>query len=159
MRAMRSPRRATWLFDVDGTLIGSIRSDRLRPGVRELLVALAARDVQCILWSAGGGGYAERKAREHGIAHHFAAFYPKLDRDSGARYLLDHLDAEHRPDVFVDDSPEDLPARGRVVAVSQFFGSNRADRALLDLVDRLGDKTSYTFLPPVGTTRETPSYD
>lgn len=38
-----------WAFDVDGTLIGSIRSGVLRPAGCELLTALAARGVLAVL--------------------------------------------------------------------------------------------------------------
>lgn len=119
-----------WAFDLDGTLIGSIRGDRLRPGAVELLAALAERGATCVMWSAGGGDYAERKAREHGIDDHFAGFYSKADRDAGARYRVDHLPLRHRPHVFVDDSPVDLPLDATVIAVSQFLGGNDADHAL-----------------------------
>ena len=56
-----------WLFDVDGTLVGSVRSDRLRPGAQELLNELDGRGVTCVLWSAGGAAYARRMAQQHGI--------------------------------------------------------------------------------------------
>jgi phosphoglycolate phosphatase-like HAD superfamily hydrolase len=124
-----------WAFDLDGTLIGSIRNDRLRPGARELLAALAERGVQCVLWSAGGASYVERKAREHGIADAFVAFYDKAERDLDQRYLVGHFAPEHRPDVFVDDSPRDITAVARVIRVPQFMGGNDADRSLLDVLD------------------------
>ena len=124
-----------WAFDLDGTLIGSIRNDRLRPGARELLAALRERDVTCVLWSAGGAAYAERKAREHGIADAFAAFYDKAERDLDQRYLVDHFAPGHIPDVFVDDSPRDVRAGARVIPVPQFMGGNDADRSLLDLLE------------------------
>ncbi len=127
----------TWLFDVDGTLIGSIRSDRLRPGARELLDALVARQVPCVLWSAGGGEYAHRKAVEHGIEACFGGFYPKAERDVDGRYRIDHLPHAHRPAVFVDDVAGDLPVGAVVVAVPQFFGGSSADRTLFDVIDRL----------------------
>jgi phosphoglycolate phosphatase-like HAD superfamily hydrolase len=124
-----------WAFDLDGTLIGSIRNDRLRPGARELLVALAERGVTCVLWSAGGAAYAERKAREHGIADAFVAFYAKAERDLDQRYRIDHFAPEHRPDVFVDDSPRDVTSGARVIRVPQFMGGNDADRSLRDLLE------------------------
>ena len=131
------PAAGTWAFDVDGTVIGSIRSDRLRPGATELFDALAARGVTCVLWSAGGGEYADRKAREHGIRHLVAACYPKDRRDVDGRYVIDHFLPSHRPDVFVDDVPGDLPSGASVVAVSQFFGGNSADGALVRVLDGL----------------------
>lgn len=131
---------STWLFDVDGTLIGSIRSDRLRPGARQLLEALVDRGVRCVLWSAGGDEYAQTMAQRHDLDHLFDGFYAKEERDVGARYRTDHLADEHRPDVFVDDSPIDLPVSGRVVAVPQFMGGNAADRVLVDLLDRFPER-------------------
>jgi phosphoglycolate phosphatase-like HAD superfamily hydrolase len=124
-----------WAFDLDGTLIGSIRNDRLRPGARELLAALGEHDVTCVLWSAGGARYAERKADEHGIGHAFAAFYAKAERDVEQRYRVDHFAPEHVPDVFVDDSPRDVPAGAHVIRVPQFMGGNDADRGLRDLLE------------------------
>ena len=126
-----------WAFDLDGTLIGSIRNDRLRPGARELLAGLAERGVTCVLWSAGGAAYAERKARQHGIADSFAAFYAKAERDHDQRYRVDHFAPEHLPDVFVDDSPRDVTSGARVIRVPQFMGGNDADRGLRDLLELL----------------------
>lgn len=124
----------TWAFDVDGTLIGSIRSDRLRPGAVELLAALSDRGLTLVLWSAGGAAYAERMAHAHGIAHYFTAFYAKAERGPDARYLVDHLSEGHRPQVFVDDSPIDLPSGAAIVEVPQFLGGNPADQALWELL-------------------------
>lgn len=129
-----------WLFDVDGTLVGSVRSDRLRPGAQELLNELDGRGVTCVLWSAGGAAYARRMAQQHGIVGFFDGFYAKLERDDADRYGVDHLEPRHRPDVLVDDSPLDLPSIGTIVGVPQFIGSNASDRALLDVhadLDRL----------------------
>jgi phosphoglycolate phosphatase-like HAD superfamily hydrolase len=128
----------TWAFDVDGTLIGSIRSDVLRPGATDLLERLRHRGITCVLWSAGGGQYARRMATLHGIESLFEAFYSKGERDARGRYTTDRLAARHRPDVFVDDMPVDLPVGATVVTVAQFLGSNQADRALWEVMDRLG---------------------
>jgi long-chain acyl-CoA synthetase len=129
----------TWAFDVDGTLIGSIRSDRLRPGAAELLTRLVERGVAIVLWSAGGAGYAREMADHHGIGHYFAGFYAKQDRDEHKRYRVDHFAVEHHPVVFVDDSVIDLPLGSRMVEVSQFLGSNDADQALIRLATNLDD--------------------
>jgi len=132
-----------WAFDVDGTLIGSIRSDVLRPGADALLGELVARGVTCVLWSAGGEEYARRMAERHDIARHLSGYYGKNGRDSAKRYTLDHFHPDHVVTTFVDDSPVDLPADAEVVPVSQFLGGSRSDRVLLDLLadlDRhLGD--------------------
>ncbi len=126
-----------WAFDVDGTLVGSIRSGSLRPGAVELLLALAARSITCVLWSAGGAEYARRTATRHHIQSYFVAFYGKGERGPGGRYAPGGFDIAHRPTVFVDDSPIDLPVGAQIVAVAQFLGNNFADRVLLDLLDGL----------------------
>lgn len=126
---------AVWAFDVDGTLIGSVRSDVVRPGARELLDTLSRRQVRCVLWSAGGDDYADRIAAQHGLV--VAASYAKHTRDDAGRYRIDHFPGADRPDLFVDDSPADLPEAVPVIAVPQFIGGNPADRALWSLIDEV----------------------
>jgi hypothetical protein len=126
-----------WAFDVDGTLVGSIRSEILRPGAIELLTELNRRGVRVVLWSAGGDDYARRVAQRHGIDHHFSAFYAKAGRDSFARYTVDHFAEIDRPSVFVDDVPIDLPVGASVVAVQQFMGNNPYDGALAVVLSQL----------------------
>jgi hypothetical protein len=128
-----------WAFDVDGTLIGSIRSDVIRPGAASLLAALVRREVVCVMWSAGGDDYAHRMAVRHGLADHVSAYYTKDIRDADGTYRMDHFAPAHLPDVLVDDSPIDLRAdtSRRVIAVRQFLGGHLADRELLDLYDRV----------------------
>lgn len=125
--------RPVWAFDVDGTLVGSIRSDVLRPGAAELLALLEQLGVDVVVWSAGGADHARRMLTAHGLDRHCLAFYSKQGRDAEGRFVVDHLSPAHRPTVFVDDQPDELPRQGRIVAVSQFFGGNRHDRALVDL--------------------------
>jgi hypothetical protein len=126
--------RLVCAIDVDGTLIGSIRSDVTRPGAVELLRALAVRGWVTVLWSAGGAEYATRKAREHGLLPYVDACYAKADRGVDRRYRTDHFGAGHAPVVFVDDVPADLPLGARVVPVSQFLGANSADSALYRVI-------------------------
>ena len=126
-----------WAFDVDGTVIGSIRSDRLRPGTAGLLIALRERYVRCVLWSAGGDHYARRMAGTHGIDQHFEGFYAKRDRGTDGRFAIDHFGEHHRPTVFVDDSPDEVPAGMRVIGVPQFMGGNPADTAMVNLLERV----------------------
>jgi phosphoglycolate phosphatase-like HAD superfamily hydrolase len=126
-----------WAFDVDGTLIGSIRSGVLRPGADDLLSALASAGERCVLWSAGGAEYAQRMAAMHGIEPHFLAFYAKEARGSDGKYRVDHFEAAHRPHVFVDDSPTDLPDEFHTIAVPQFIGGNLADTGLVELLRAL----------------------
>jgi phosphoserine phosphatase len=130
-------RGAVWAFDVDGTLIGSVRSDVTRPGAGALLDELCRRSVTCVLWSAGGEEYARRMARSHGLDQAIAAYYAKRDRDALSRYVVDHFADHHRPDVFVDDAPRDVPGDATVVPVPQFIGGNAADRVLWGLLAEL----------------------
>lgn len=130
---------AVWAFDVDGTLIGSIRSDVLRPGASDLLQALGSAGQRCVLWSAGGADYAQRMAARHGIENQFVAFYAKDVRDADGKYVTDHFEIEHRPDVFVDDSTIDLRDDHHTIAVPQFIGGNRSDAGLIDLLRSLDD--------------------
>jgi phosphoserine phosphatase len=128
---------AVWAFDLDGTLIGSVRNDRLRPGARELLTRLDSLGVTCVLWSAGGADYAARKAEQHGIASNFTAFYGKESRGVDGRYTTGHFAPDHQPAVLVDDAPDDVPSELRVVSVAQFIGGNDADRALFAVCEQL----------------------
>lgn len=119
-----------WVFDVDGTLIGSIRSDRLRPGAQELLETLTACGRTVVVWSAGGAEYAERMLEQFGLEHHVSAFYHKDTRGPDGRYLVDHMRPEHRPGTLVDDYPHEVSDRCRVIGVRQFLGGNLSDRGL-----------------------------
>ena len=121
---------AVWVFDVDGTLIGSVRSDILRPGAAELLDRLRDAGVTLVLWSAGGAGYAKNMLAQFHIDHYFAAFYDKDRRGPDGRYVVDNLRPEHRPGTLVDDYPGDVPDRPRVIGVSQFLGGNPHDTGL-----------------------------
>ena len=128
---------AVWIFDVDGTLIGSVRSEITRPGALELLKALKDRAETCLCWSAGGDTYAREMMQQHGLAEFFEGFYSKLNRNSQNHYSVDHIPDHHRPDIFVDDSPVDLLPDCKIVSVSQFMGNNVADRSLFDIRDSL----------------------
>jgi phosphoglycolate phosphatase-like HAD superfamily hydrolase len=134
--------RSVWAFDLDGTLIGSVRSNVLRPHASALLHRLSCDGVSLVLWSAGGREYAARHAAAQGISHHFTAFYDKGMRDQTRRYTTAHFSREHRPHVFVDDAPDDLPLGADVIAVPQFIGGNSSDSALLMLLARWGERRS-----------------
>ncbi|MFW6092902.1 MAG: DUF705 domain-containing protein [Pseudomonadota bacterium] len=128
--AATNPPDHVWVFDVDGTLIGSIRSDRLRPGVTELVRLLDAGGASMVAWSAGGADYAGRMLARFDIAERFCACYEKGARGADGRYLVDHMDERHRPGTLVDDYPEDVPQMGRVIPVRQFLGGNPNDDGL-----------------------------
>jgi phosphoserine phosphatase len=130
-----------WVFDVDGTLIGSIRSEVLRPGVAELLDAVQRAGSPCALWSAGGAAYARRMAARHGIADRFVAYASKRDRDEAGRYVAPELGADVAAlrRVYVDDVPAEVPTDGLAVRVRQFMGGNAADSVLTELAGRVAD--------------------
>jgi hypothetical protein len=124
-------RSIVWVFDVDGCIIDSLTGTSLRPGARALLEHLRdEHGSQVVVWSAGGGDYAERRARELGIDHLADAFHGKDDRDGDGRYRIDHFLAGSVDAVFVDDRPEDLPVGARVIAVSPYLAANPHDRGL-----------------------------
>ena len=126
---------AVWVFDVDGTLIGSVRSKTLRPGAMELLDTLREANTTLVLWSAGGAEYAERMLAQFQADHYFAAFYAKEHRGPDGRYLIDHLRPEHRPGTLVDDYPDDVPVTCRVMGVPQFLGGNPSDAGLRPAIE------------------------
>jgi phosphoglycolate phosphatase-like HAD superfamily hydrolase len=130
-----NPPDDVWVFDVDGTLIGSVRSDRLRPGVEELITTLEASNTTLVVWSAGGAEYAERMLGQFGLAHRFRAFYHKETRNAAGRYQVDHMHPEHRPGTLVDDYPGEVTERGRIIGVRQFLGGNPADDGLREALE------------------------
>lgn len=126
-----------WLFDVDGTLIGSIRSNVLRPGADQLFSVLHNQGKTIIVWSAGGADYARRMLAQFDLHHLVTAFYDKAARDKHGRYRTDHLADEHQPGILVDDVPGDMPEPEKVLAVSQFMGSNPHDIGFRDILVQL----------------------
>ena len=127
--------RDVWLFDVDGTLIGSIRSDVLRPRVVELFDLLRRDGRTIVVWSAGGADYARRKLDRFDLTGYVACFYDKDRRGRDGRYLVSHLPPQHRPGTCVDDFPHEAPPGSRIVGVPQFFGGNPVDNGLATAID------------------------
>ncbi len=126
-----------WAFDVDGTLVDSITGSSLRPMARSVLEVLRARGSTVVLWSAGGGDYARRRAEAHGIDDLVDACYDKGVRDGEGRYLTSHLVGEHRPHVCVDDQPDELPAGVESIGVSAYLAPDPHDRGLAALLERI----------------------
>ncbi len=124
-----------WVFDVDGCLIDSITGSSLRPLAREVIESLRSRDIAVVLWSAGGADYSEQRARQFEIDHLFAEFHGKKERDGNGRWRIDHLSTVHRPRVFVDDRPEELPDHVEVIGVSPYLGESRHDRGLSGVLE------------------------
>jgi long-chain acyl-CoA synthetase len=124
-----------WVFDVDGCLVDSITGTSLRPLTRDVITSLRSRGIAVILWSAGGAAYSEQRARQFEIDHLFDAFHGKEERDGDGRWRIDHLEGAHRPRVFVDDRPEELPDRVEVIGVSPYLGESRHDRGLSGVLE------------------------
>ena len=143
-----SPR--AWLFDVDGTLLDSVTGTSLRPLARELLSGLRERGVPVLLWSAGGAGYARRRAQETGIADLVTAVHAKAERDGRGRWVLPALPPEHVPAVLVDDQPEEVPPAGEVLGVPPYVGPNPRDTALAPLLGRLPPPNGKESMNDVG---------
>lgn len=127
--------REVWVFDVDGTLVGSVTPAALRPGARELLAELRARGASTVVWSAGGADYARETMASHGLEDYFDGFYGKERRDAQRRWDTGHFPAHHAPTTFVDDTPEDLPSGARIVPVAPFIGANPSDRWLVSVLE------------------------
>lgn len=133
---------AVWVFDVDGTLIGSILSDRLRPGAVELLDTLRSRGTTLVVWSAGGADYARRMLDQFALTDHFSACYAKDARGPDGRYTVDHMHPDHRPGTLVDDYPLEVEQAVRVIGVSQFLGGNSNDIGLREAISIAASRVS-----------------
>lgn len=119
---------ATWVFDVDGTVLDSLTGSSVRPGTEELLRRLRAEGCRLLLWSAGGADYAQQRAAAHGLADRFDGFHGKDQRGPDGRFLAPFL-PHQGPVTFVDDRPEDLPDGALVVVVSPYLAADPHDRA------------------------------
>jgi long-chain acyl-CoA synthetase len=126
--------RDAWVFDVDGCLIDSMTGTSLRPLAREVIDVLHLHGVSVVLWSAGGGPYARRRARQLGFESDVLACYGKEHRDESGRWKVDHIHAAHRPLLFIDDQPDELPAHVAVVGVRPYLAASSHDRGLADLL-------------------------
>ena len=126
-----------WAFDVDGCLVDALTGTSLRPFARPVLEHLCADGVTVVVWSAGGGDYARRRAEAHGIDHLVHAYYDKDERDTEGRYVVTHFAAEHRPGVCVDDQPDELPSHVDPVAVAPYLAHDPHDRGFAPLLDRI----------------------
>jgi long-chain acyl-CoA synthetase len=128
--ASSASRATCWVFDVDGTLVDSLTGTSLRPGTRDLLASLVARDAQVFFWSAGGHAYAAERASQFGVESLVSGFFAKEGRDESGFYATAHLGLGSGSTVFVDDRPEDLSPSLTVVAVSPYLVDDPHDRGL-----------------------------
>ena len=135
---MNAPSDAVrWLFDVDGTLIDGVTGRSLRPGARELLMALRNRGVAVLLWSAGGAEYAWRRAEDTGIGDLVDVAFNKVRDGPSQPWDLPAELVDAPPAVLVDDMPEDVPQVGEVVSVRRYLGPNPHDTGLQPLLRRI----------------------
>jgi hypothetical protein len=131
-----------WVFDLDGCLIDALTGARLRPGAATLLGDLRAVADRLLLWSAGGAGYARRRAEAVGIAHLFDDIHDKDERSSDGCYVAAFV-SDLSAAVFVDDTPGDVPRAATVIPVRPYLAPHDHDRGL-DVV------ASHAGLPPPG---------
>ena len=131
------PVDACWVFDVDGCLVDSLTGTSLRPGARDIVMRLATR-ARILLWSAGGGDYAQARAVQFGLAEYVDGFYPKAARDAAGHYSTSHLPTGPGRAVFVDDRPEDLAESLEVLVVSPYLTDDPHDRGLRVVAERAG---------------------
>lgn len=127
-------KHSVWAFDVDGCLVDLLGGHSLRPHTRELLSGLRERGHVVVLWSAGGADYARRKADSNGVGDLVDACYGKADRDGDGRRTVAHFAAAHRPTVFVDDDPGEVPASATVVPVRPYLAPGQHDTVFADLL-------------------------
>jgi long-chain acyl-CoA synthetase len=127
-----------WVFDVDGCLVDSLTGTSLRPGARDLLEHLGGSGSRIILWSAGGGDYARKRAQQFGVDDLVSGYFGKDDRDGDGFYWTGHLPVRRHRCVFVDDRPEDLAAELTVLPVSPYLSDDPYDRGLEQVALRAG---------------------
>ena len=129
-----SARRRAWVFDVDGCLIDLISGTSLRPLVHEVFASLRANDIDVVVWSAGGGDYARRRAALLGFESSVSAFHSKAERGADGCWCSKAIDAAHVPLMFVDDRPDELSSDRSVMGVRPYIASSRHDRGLEDVL-------------------------
>jgi|GEM_PF-4438359 len=103
----------------------------------------ARAGIPVVLWCAGGGDYAWRRAHQTGIAELIAAAHAKEERDAEGHWRLPVLPPEHRPAVLVDDQPHEVPPVGEIIAVLPYIGPNPWDAGLSALLQRVRSRGRY----------------
>src|SRR5208282_3322865 len=110
-------------IDVDLTVID--QDGKLLPGVVENLQSLKARGCELILWSYGGGDYAEKMARCHELENLFVGFSGK-------------------PDIAVDDEGGKVASFAVVDAAAARNWGEIAEE-VTDLTERLDEPIKMNF--------------
>jgi hypothetical protein len=132
---------SVWAFDVDGCIVDSLTGGSIRPRTVEILERLRAQGHVVVLWSAGGSTYAQGRARQHGFAHLISAAYGKQTRGADGRWSLSDFSDAHRPEVLVDDRPEEAPRAIRVIGVAPYIAPDEQDRGLESVLPLLSEVT------------------
>jgi long-chain acyl-CoA synthetase len=127
---MTRDEQGAWALDLDGSLVDLLTSTSLRPGARELITLLCGAGVRVVLWSAGGSGYAQERARRLGLAPYVSAYYDKVRSGPERPWHVDHMSPADRPSVCVDDQPEYCPPSARVIAVRPYISQDASDTGL-----------------------------
>jgi hypothetical protein len=122
--------REIWFFDVDACLVDSLTGTSLRPLARPILESLRDRGALVVWWSAGGEAHARRLAQALGVDGLVGEFHAKEHRGPDGRWSFP---PGLRPQVCVDDRPEDAPACALNVAVSPYLAPDPHDRGLRPL--------------------------
>jgi len=110
-------------IDVDLTVVD--QDGKLFPGVIENLKSLNSRGYELILWSYGGGEYAEKIAHRHQIEKLFVGFSSK-------------------PDIDIDDESEKV-ASFAVVDASASKDWNSIGNEVIDLAEALDEPINVNF--------------
>lgn len=129
-RAAAGEQPPAWVFDVDGCLVDSQTGRSLRPMAADLLATVRGAGRAVVLWSAGGEAHARNVAERLGVATLVDAYYDKAMRGADRCWSIDHLAVAHRPEVFVDDRPEEIPVGTATLAVHPYIGPDVYDVGL-----------------------------
>lgn len=90
-----------------------------------------------MLWSAGGADYAARHVIRHGLSALVDATYAKAERDHLGYWSIGEIEQHHRPELFIDDCPEELRTDRPKARVRPYLFHDPHDRGLHHLFDQL----------------------
>lgn len=125
------------MFDVDGCLIDAISGQSLRPSAADLLERVRQSGRSVVLWSAGGADYAARHVIRHGLDGLVDATYSKAERNPLGHWSTTEIEQHHRPELFIDDCPEELRTDRPTARVRPYLFHDPNDRGLDHLFDQL----------------------
>lgn len=132
---MTNGQQGSWALDLDGSLVDLLTGTRLRPGAKELVALLSGAGIRVVLWSAGGSGYAQERARRLGLAPYLSAYHDKVRSGTEEPWEVGHMPAADRPSVCVDDQPEYCPPSVLVIGVRPYITEDASDTGLAVAVE------------------------